>query len=69
MIPKSLHTITALANVARHLIQASPMTYAAASNASKAACIDAAIILGYAHHPDDYGLIDKAAAVIAKGSK
>lgn len=68
MIPKSLHTITALANVARFLIERNGVTPQSLAEA-KGLCIDAAIILGYAHHSDDYGLIDKAAAVIAKGGK
>lgn len=61
MIPKSLHTVTALANVARHL---------AGNRAGmdirqcKGWCIEAAIVLGYAHHSDGYCLLDKAAATL-----
>ena len=61
MIPKSLHTVTALVNVARHLNPA-PTPAECAQLAPRAAAI-----LGY---PDDtadtYGLIARAAAALQK---
>lgn len=50
MIPKSLHTVTALQNVARLINPAAP---ASAVRAAAAA-------LGYPDTPDVYGLIERA---------
>jgi hypothetical protein len=61
MIPKSLHTVTAIVNVARmfpELLHAQHY-YAAASAA--------AAVLGYPHDVEDtYGLITRAAAALQK---
>ena len=60
MIPKSLHTVTAIVAVARHL------------NAHPVECLQlarrAAEILGYAGATDTYQLIERA-ALILKGKK
>jgi hypothetical protein len=60
MIPKSLHTVTALVNVARIL---------RAPGESAASAVDrAAIVLGYgAGSVDQYGLLAKATATLGKG--
>lgn len=67
MIPKSLHTITALANVARHMMNVSGTADDIANHA--AFYVDrAAEILGYpADSTDTYGLKAKAAATLSKG--
>ena len=61
MIPKSLHTVTALVNVARlfpELLREQRYYAAAAAAAS---------VLGYPHDVDDtYGLIDRAAETLKK---
>ena len=63
MIPKSLHTITALVNVARHL---NPLGLFDARTVT----LSAAEILGYPlDTPDTYGLIERAAAILSKGKK
>lgn len=63
MIPKSLHTVTALANVARELrdmgIRPRYRDYVA----------DALAILGYSEDADAYGLADKARKVLARGER
>lgn len=64
MIPKSLHTITAIARVAQHVLATDPEM---ADADVLTACDWAAQILGYANVADDYGLIAKAAAVIVAG--
>lgn len=64
MIPKSLHTITALVNVARY-IDARPQSCDCLPLA-----IRAAQILGYPlDTPDTYRLIERAAASLSKGQK
>jgi len=62
MIPKSLHTVTAIVAVSRHL------------NADPVECLQlarrAAEILGYpAGATDTYQLIERAAAILSKGQK
>lgn len=64
MIPKSLHTISALVNVARY-IDARPQACDCLPLA-----IRAAQILGYpVGTPDTHGLIERAAAVILRSVK
>jgi hypothetical protein len=59
-IPKSLHTITVIVNVAR--------TMPAHDNPYER--IESALaILGYAGTPDPYGLKDKAAGILSKQAK
>lgn len=60
MMPKSLHTVTALINVARHLNPA-PTPAECALLAQRAAAI-----LGYDLVDDTYGLIARAAAALQK---
>jgi hypothetical protein len=61
MIPKSLHTITALVRVALAVFP-EQKPYAAA--------LLAADLLGYPPgSPDAYGLIERAAAILLKGQK
>ena len=59
-LPKSLHTVTVLVNVARAI---------AALNGrgrEPAEYVDTALsVLGYAGTPDAYGLADKARAILA----
>lgn len=60
MIPKSLHTVTAIVNVARAIIVLN-------GNTSNADAISAAlVILGHADSADTYGLADKARKALAK---
>jgi hypothetical protein len=56
-LPKSLHTVTVLVNVARVL--------RAPTETAESAVSRALIVLGYADTPDAYGLADKARAVLA----
>lgn len=59
-LPKSLHTVTVLVNVARAVADLDgTMTCDDALSAARA-------ILGYADSPDTYGLADKARAVLNK---
>lgn len=60
-LAKSLHTITSLTNVARHVILTEPMPTGA-----EYAVEQAARILGLDGMPDVYGLKAKAAAQLAK---
>lgn len=60
-IPKSLHTITSLVNVARFLMQER------AGLVPSAAVLRAAEILGYGNAADPYGLRDKAVAKLFAG--
>lgn len=65
MIPKSLHTVTALANVARHL--AAVHNLGIGLTGLETAVDMAADLLGYGSHvADDYGLKAKAVRVLAK---
>jgi hypothetical protein len=57
-IPKSLHTITVLVAVARHMLA----SYETADQAIAAAVI----LLGYKGAPDEYQLASKARAILAK---
>lgn len=69
MIPKSLHTITALAKLGAYLMRIDKAGTPWAPVTPERAALAAAVILGYAGTDDTYGLIDKAAAVIAKGAR
>jgi hypothetical protein len=66
MIPKSLHTVTALVNLARHLQDCNH--YTGPRSATAAAYVSqAAVILGYGEGAlDTYNLMGKAAAALAK---
>lgn len=68
MIPKSLHTITALANVARNVLAQHPDAVRLIDDPAKRAdwAVGVALaILGYADADDTYNLRAKAAATIA----
>jgi hypothetical protein len=60
ILPKSLHTVTVLANVAEDLIATGRF------KAPRAAVKAVLGMLGYADTPDTYGLADKAVAVLEK---
>jgi hypothetical protein len=60
MIPKSLHTVTALVNVARYI--------RTPTGTAEDAVIRATILLGYTDAPDPHGLIARAIAALAKGA-
>jgi O-acetyl-ADP-ribose deacetylase (regulator of RNase III) len=71
MIPKSLHTITALVRVAQYMAKHEDAEqYARYVDPVRARVAHAAEVLGYpAGTADVHGLIDKAAAVIRKGAR
>ena len=58
-IPKSLHTVSVLVNVARELMR--PVPYPP----NNAVC-NALHVLGYGDTPDAYGLAAKAVAILEK---
>ena len=66
MIPKSLHTITAIARVASHLMG---IDFEGLGDDPEAACVHAARILGYDVSEDSYGLIDKAYMAMTRPAK
>lgn len=57
-LPKSLHTVTVLVNVARALREQEPI-------ALDGALADAVAILGYSKARDAYALIERARAILA----
>jgi hypothetical protein len=64
MIPKSLHTVSVLVNVARELILVRKDAGLPVPNSTQA--VDAAaVILGYGDAADDYGLKAKAVRVLS----
>jgi hypothetical protein len=59
-LPKSLHTVTVLVNVARH--------YQANIGGDDVFAVNQALrILGYTDSPDDYGLANAALKQLARG--
>jgi len=64
-LAKSLHTVTAIVNIAKFIIRINPEFIS-----SKQACHQAIAELGYVgleKHQDQYGLVDKAIAILNKG--
>ena len=61
-LPKSLHTITAIINVAAHLRETSPFPGVGIQEAVNGALS----ILGYTNSPDPHGLAAKAVALMSK---
>ena len=62
-LPKSLHTVTVLVNVARECMAHREYSDRPGDHDAVA---DALAILGYTGAPDAYGLADKARAVLSK---
>ena len=66
-IAKSLHTVSVLVNVAKHLQDTVP-GYGTDPHFAAAAAVDGALrVLGYADASDPYGLAAKAVAVLEAG--
>ena len=61
ILPKSLHTVTVLANVAGELLNTKPGV-----GSARVAVKVALRVLGYEGTADPYGLADKAVAVLDK---
>jgi hypothetical protein len=66
MIPKSLHTVTVLVNVAREHVRNAGLSYTSAPLCYQVAVRHALKVLGYADTPDAYGLAARAVAILEK---
>ena len=64
-LPKSLHTVTVLVNVARELARVATDSGRSFIPDGPDAVDVALIVLGYSDTPDAYGLADKARAILA----
>lgn len=66
MIPKSLHTVTVIAAIARTFATWPDVPADQLDSMIRVAVHEALHVLGYADAPDAYGLADKARKVLAK---
>ena len=66
MLPKSLHTVTVIVNVARECDRTAIAVAANSTVRAYDAVKNALLVLGYQSAEDTYGLADKARAQLAR---